>query len=693
MCDHAVSGDSSRRVRFYSLNDLSLGSNYDRAKDVLSSLDEHEEMGVLDAIELYECFLLIDAGCRPSEESDESYRTLLAASKRAKGLAYRTMRHHLERDGFGQILQVAESCHGYGTRAWTLLGKCDACSIVTAKEFVAALEAKLWRIVDACRAVWPSHEFPNELRDALVRHPEVSAEPIISFCAVRLTGPKESFRLPDVLTNDDVCGIVKSYVSSDDANLNYVRAADSWPSNCRYSLSNKTRSHIRKRCRALTDELFAQGSSVLFGMEVRFDPEQRECVSVRIAGRNVCYSYGMEWLEKTADNPSILNNLIYVFHFVDENHLIATQSNGRYESVFMSMLMHPKTEYTQTLQSQMEQSRVLASLQGYQLFLLKHGKSIESVIGWYFNTYVLEHLGIEGFRICMPSDATSFREKCKLVSSEIERVLKLFTLYVEDGYIDQDRYIFETFGGFGNVPSLLPTKYVRGKGRDYETETHLLFSDQSMVHVASVGEDGSCFFKQVSMNVIHNSAMPAWGRPGVDYLLEHHCVCVEDDVIRPTEKIGGLKAVWDNGSFPMRAAPESHGLKMVRVAVPWNPDRIALVVSPPTRETLNHIVAEGEFEEYSALFSDREAEYLSYVYDKRCFSESAMALRDKYAHASDTSEDPNDKEAQGDYLLLLYVLLCVLLKINDELVVHKGIELNTEFEDWPLAGISKETSC
>lgn len=111
------------------------------------------------------------------------------------------------------------------------------------------------------------------------------------------------------------------------------------------------------------------------------------------------------------------------------------------------------------------------------------------------------------------------------------------------------------------------------------------------------------------------------------------------------------------------------------------------MVPNPDRKTLRKIAAEGELESYSSLFSDHEAEYLSYVYDKRSFFESALALRDRYAHASDTLDDPNDAEFQRDYLLLLYVLLCVLLKINDGLVVHRCPELDTEFEDWPFAGI------
>lgn len=109
------------------------------------------------------------------------------------------------------------------------------------------------------------------------------------------------------------------------------------------------------------------------------------------------------------------------------------------------------------------------------------------------------------------------------------------------------------------------------------------------------------------------------------------------------------------------------------------------MVPNPDRDTLLKIVAEGELESYASLFSDHEAEYLSYVYDKRTFAESALALRDKYAHASDTLNDPNAAEFHRDYLLLLYVLLCALFKINDELVVHGRIELDVEFEDWPFA--------
>jgi hypothetical protein len=235
---------------------------------------------------------------------------------------------------------------------------------------------------------------------------------------------------------------------------------------------------------------------------------------------------------------------------------------------------------------------------------------------------------------------------------------------------------------------MLQEKYVRGNGQNYEKETHLLFSDQSIAHLAVAGTDESCFYEQIAMNEIRYSAIPKWGLSGIDYLLAHHCVLVEDDIIFPTEKVFGLKAVWDRGSFVVKAAFELHGRGMGNVGtiLPRYSGRSILVVPNPDREILRKIVAEGELELYSSLFSDHEAQYLSYVYDKRCFAESALALRDKYAHASDTLDDPNSAEFHRDYLLLLYVLLCALLKINDEFVVSRGVELNTEFEDWPWAG-------
>jgi hypothetical protein len=87
-----------------------------------------------------------------------------------------------------------------------------------------------------------------------------------------------------------------------------------------------------------------------------------------------------------------------------------------------------------------------------------------------------------GFVFQTPSEGTTDLEKCKLLATEIDSVLKQFTMYVDEGIIDRELLEMSSKPmEFENVPSFSNEKYVYPNDGICSSCMHLLFSDQLLM--------------------------------------------------------------------------------------------------------------------------------------------------------------------------------------------------------------------
>ena len=55
-----------------------------------------------------------------------------------------------------------------------------------------------------------------------------------------------------------------------------------------------------------------------------------------------------------------------------------------------------------------------------------------------FKYYLKDEFGIENFIVDMPTVNTSYLEKCKLIAIEIDKIIKQYQYYIQDGEIDEE---------------------------------------------------------------------------------------------------------------------------------------------------------------------------------------------------------------------------------------------------------------
>ncbi|KXB64287.1 hypothetical protein HMPREF1868_00096 [Olsenella sp. DNF00959] len=504
------------------------------------------------------------------------------------------------------------------------------------------------------------------LTGAMLTNARISAEAIIGAFAVKDNEGKCLY-LPQSFSNAGIDQIMLSYLGGTppEINLNHVRVLASWPSgaNGKYNPSPEVRVTAQRRARSLEKEIFPDpNAGVHFGSGVQFSPEQRACKKATYEDGILNRTFGLEWLQKYTDHATVLNNFLYVFDFVGRDGILNCSSHKRTASTLQKIMgLHPHDEYQMTLEARMENMAVPGEILLYEKLLLENETRLENAIEWFFNDYIKDEFEVEGFSISLPTEETSWLDKCKAIGPEIERALKAFKLYAENGAIDTGYFPYVTIKDFREVPSLLDRKYLV-EGEEFGRPANLLLSDKSpLAHSPTHPKDGSGFYRLVTRSHLTENDFHEIYHPQLMHLINNGFAETDNDgVLHLTLRAHLIALMWRRGAA--RLCDFAH-----------------------YSEQVEKLASEKVIAYSDTLFSPDEADYLSYLLNNAKFS-NALALRNKYDHGSGSVSDLSEKEMISDYCLMLAALIGLVLKINEELsyTTGKGGLDTHDLVDWPL---------
>lgn len=189
----------------------------------------------------------------------------------------------------------------------------------------------------------------------------------------------------------------------------------------------------------------------------------------------------------------------------------------------------------------------------------------------------------------------------------------------------------------------------------------MLFSDQSQLAYSKRHEGHDSFFEMIESDYVVFEDFHDVYQPILARLEKDGFICRDDSGrINAEERTWVLYWIWKESAFPVYR------------------------FSGEIKAIADDLVENG-FARYSeSLFSPDESDCLNYMFNNAKFSGS-IGLRNEYDHASGIVTDPNDESIEQDYCLFLDMLICIVLKINDELMFVTGKGGVGELVDWPLA--------
>lgn len=124
--------------------------------------------------------------------------------------------------------------------------------------------------------------------------------------------------LPPSLTETDTLSLIDEYIDSPLVNINVLRKIINFPTNKALSIPDKIKLHAKRKAKEEEEKIFNNGTGIESGVMISYPEDQDEAVLVTMDGRTADIKVSRKWIEENFDYPTLWNNFIYLFGFVDE---------------------------------------------------------------------------------------------------------------------------------------------------------------------------------------------------------------------------------------------------------------------------------------------------------------------------------------------------------------------------------------
>lgn len=627
------------KAKYFSDDDWSIGRALERAEKVLEEYERGAQCSDINsALELYNIQKLFQIGAKLPDWSEEYFHQLTqkaAGHTSTIGAFWKTV----EDKNFIETYNNTEKL--YRDNFWEEFERHKAYRRVSKEMFHSFLKTQKPLITYILRQKQVVRTYGQQLAEYMLDDPQ-SAELLLDYF---LGLDKAPCFLPNELSAEQKVQILEKYISSNDCNMNYLQSLLNGriTNNKEFPVTPRLKQRAQKRLDAFWKNHFETHQGVETSVGVEFTPDcpvEAGCLSRK--GTDLCAQYNTSWFLENLDYPTLLNNFIYLFGYVDfqfrsEFPAISSEMSEMEKNIG---IRGPK-EYRYGCAFEQRSLLFSAQLVVYANFLKRQGIAIEEVFQWFFETYLKEEFGVENFSFPVCSPEASILEKAKMMATEIERVFKQYKLYCEDGKIDHELLELETCSEkIDRIPSLRGNKYIYATGDENATAQFLLFSNQSVLGwVKSCGHKYETLYELLRKETVRLEDFANFQKRDLQWLIQRNLLAIDPIgvVIPAWKKVRLLKDLYDKGV-------------------------IVNGYYSDCSTALEELQRQGFIRYESSLFSVPEQQYLNFMLNQAEYS-NGYQLRNKYAHGSYILDEIRQ---QQDYTELLKIMVLIIIKINEE---------------------------
>lgn len=642
------------RVRYYSKDNMLYGYCLGRIETI--SVPDYNDIDINDAIESDQINKYFQKGIPEKAKNtwtDEQLKEYSEKSKKLHALANRFFNNLNDENIVDQYSQI-ERC--YISVFWEIFNSRKLFDRLTEDNFKKILQNHEYDIPTILNYPKIVEKYGTSLREYILNHFSC-IDVLLQYCEPNTGRIENKICLPEELSQEDITDFFNRYLESEQVNPNYADAIYLMHNNKKIQIEDELRLKAKRRAKQEWNKKMSDSPFCIHRrISVCISCDQKEVLVVNNKDDEIYYSYSAEWLSETLDYPSLLNNFIYVFEFVDfmemrSLHLFKESESNTFERAVQS---DSKNIYPGNFVFNMKNDLATMQMGVYYEFLLKHKIRYEKVVEWFFKEYLHKEFGCQKMRLSMPSKNSTMLEKCQTICAAIEIVVKQFSQYATKHTIDFELLnISSNSVPLDQIPSLLEGKYIYGKGKDLEKWLDLLFSDQCFLIYNSNNKNYiHHYFLDLLINEpIYKKDYSEGEQLYIEQLVNADLIRVAEDgriQIGNKTKVSILKDLYYNG-----------------VISRWHYPNTAQVI-------FQEWIDQGLLEEKSTLLSQQEADYFSYFLNREKYT-NGFDIRNKYAHGNGQIVADKQKH-KTNYEILLKIMTILIIKINDDFWLYDKIK-------------------
>lgn len=632
------------RVHYYSDYDMSIPMHIERMADVVRSYEEgNQPDGINDYLEMYHIVQFIEHGKYP-QDWDENKIAAIKQYKR-KVAAYFS---HLQSNDLPVIFGEIE--RGYESSVWQIINQFKIKGLITENGLREILKEKNWLLKDLLEHRWIVEQ--NQiLLTALLKENEHTAEWLLEqyveedrFCQHR------DLYFPKSLTGTDKDTIIRNYVNSDKANLNYVRLVLTAKRSADFPLHPLTIKAARKKEKALNEAIFAMGAVHVASYGVALTVEQSAPAKERKVdeeGRTM-FVYNKKFIDDCKD-ATVIYYCGQVFEFTEPYGFITLISKDAETDAFEKVTgLHARNAYDLDMAFRMRENMSYLQMQALECALLDTDRNIEGVIKVFYEDFLKTEYGYKGLSLTLPKHDDSLILKIRSLAIEMDAVAHQYDCYVNYGSIDKDIVELTPPQKLTETKSLLSHRYciLNRDNTDVWYLIYLFFGSQSMLFFVEPCKDAHFrnYYEFLENGIeVKYEDYENYQRPDIDRLLEKgYLVKDEKGILRCVKmrEVRFLKHLYEYGACSYWGYPKEE------------------------RMILDDMVSKGWISLDNHLLSPAERDYFSYYLNNEKFT-NGPAIRNNYAHG--TTPSYSEEKHKKNYFQLLVLFVLLLLKISEDL--------------------------
>jgi len=629
------------RIVLFSKEAMSWHHKLSKVEELIKNCNLQESTDINDYLEFYQIKLYFDNGLFLPEWNQFSKNKIIDFVNSA-WLDIKDYWLTINDSNIEQLNMEVE--YSYIRSFWNLISMFQAYKKIDSAILFKILASSAYQIYEILAVKNIVQHYDEAIREFLLQH-KPAAEILISHFEENSVFKKTTYFFPKSLSITDKEKIILQYINSDKPNLNYIRLIENSKDSPSLKLSRKTRLSAKKVSEKLNNEILAQDNVMNFGAQLSFAENQKEIVKFSRKGNIKVASYSLDYIDSLNKSNSLFHLFSFPFVYLDLQGLITLVSKENELDVLEKTSTKSKNEYATGVAFMQKDRMAYIQLRALQKYAVGQNASIESIIQLFVQE-LSKKFKIENLRFKLPTDSSTFSEKIRFLSPELESILQQFQCFIDEGMIDHELLgINSSTTHFTDIESLVPKKYVYENHQTITILKNCFYSNQSpLYYVDPFKEKYKNLFALLTLENVKYSMFEQYQKNILDQLIEEdHLFIDKNDCLKITNEVF-LKLIGD--------------LHTDEVISYWHRNETERVV-------IDKMVNIGYFKFECSLLSKLEKEYFNYFLNKKQFT-NGLDIRNKYAHGTNSdSENIHEHE----YYLLLRMVILALLKIEDDLYI------------------------